>query len=109
MTKNLVLAIGAAMIVSGCASSMHRGVVAMKLDDSTAHVGLRKGEAKVGDHVVLYSDSCSPKLKGEARQCTKKERGHGTVTQVVSDNYLEVKFASGVEFKEGDFVEKHGH
>lgn len=113
MKAKLALALGSVALLAGCATSLHRGVVAMKVDDSTAHVGLNRGEATTGDHVVLYGNSCTGggggKGDGGGRTCTKKEKGHGTVTEVLSDNYVAVKFAAGVKFEEGDFIEKHSH
>jgi hypothetical protein len=109
MKAKLALAIGSVALLAGCATSLHRGVVAMKVDDSIAHVGLNKGEAAAGDHVQLYGNQCTPRIKGEARTCTKVQKGHGTVTEVLGDNYVAVKFEPGVKFEEGDFIEKHSH
>lgn len=113
MKAKLALAIGSIALLAGCATRLHRGVVAMKIDDSTAHVGLNRGEATTGDHVVLYGNSCSPGGGGGqgigGRTCTKIEKGHGTVTQILSENYVTVKFSEGVKFEEGDFIEKHSH
>lgn len=109
MKMKLAMMIGTAFLMAGCATSLHRGVVAMKIDDSTAHVGLTRGEVKEGDHVELYGNSCEVKLKGESRKCTKVNKGHGTVTEVLNNDYVTVKFADGTKFAEGDFVEKHSH
>lgn len=110
MKTNLTLIIGTTiLLLAGCASGPHRGVVAMKIDDTTAHVGLTRGEVKEGDHVELYGNSCGIHLKGEGRNCTKVNKGHGTVTQILNNDYVTVKFENGVKFAEGDFVEKHSH
>lgn len=109
MKVSLALFSIATMTLTGCATQLHRGVVAMKIDESTAHVGLNRNEVKIGDEVRLYSDVCTPKLRGEKRTCSKKEKGHGKVSEVVNENYVTVKFEPTVEFKEGDFVEKDNH
>ena len=81
----------------------------MKVDENTAHVGLNKNEASIGDHVQLYANNCTPTTKGENRVCKKVSKGHGIVTQVISEDYAAVKFDQGVIFQEGDIIEKHSH
>ena len=96
----------------GCASTTHRGVVAMKVSEREAHVGVGKNELVVGDHVELYRNNCrgSGGAKGGGvSSCNKKSMGHGTVTNIISDDYSVVQFDDGVNFAEGDMVEKHAH
>lgn len=107
MIKTAIVLVAGALILSSCASQLHRGVVAMKIDENTAHVGLNKNEVKVGDHVELYGNKCN-QTKGQ-QNCKKFSKGHGTVTEVLSDDYAAVKFDNGVTFQEGDFIEKHSH
>ncbi len=104
--RSLIFSLGLLIFVA-CASAVHRGVVAMKIDDSTAHVGLNKSEVSVGDHVELFSNQChNIKVDGV---CKKISKGHGLVTGVINNDYVSVKFDQGVTFKEGDFIEKHSH
>lgn len=107
MSKSLIALIAGALVLSSCASQLHRGVIAMKIDENTAHVGLNKNEVTVGDHVELYGNKCTT-TKGQ-QNCKKISKGHGIVTEVLSDDYAAVKFDSGVAFQEGDFIEKHSH
>ncbi len=109
MFKVAVVLISGALVLSSCASKVHRGVVAMKVDDNTAHVGLTKNEVTIGDHVELYGNRCTKGKTVQERQCEKYGKGHGVVTGVMNENYSVVKFDSGVSFQEGDFVEKHSH
>ncbi len=109
MFKVAVLLVSGAIALSSCASKVHRGVVAMKIDDSTAHVGLKNSEVSVGDHVELYSNKCPTSKFDTTKTCQKILRGHGTVTEIVNDNYAAVRFDNGVTFNEGEFVEKHSH
>ncbi len=109
MLKNKVALLFLVIICSSCASQLHRGVVAMKIDDNTAHVGLNKNEVSIGDHVELYGTNCLRELGGRDYNCEKFSKGHGTVIQILNDNYTTVKFDSGVAFKEGDYIEKHTH
>lgn len=81
----------------------------MKISDNTAHVGLGKNEVQVGDHVELYGNRCINAGRNTERSCEKISKGHGTVTQILSDNYAAVQFDQGVAFQEGDFIEKHSH
>lgn len=100
------------IFASGCASTVHRGVVAMKMNDTDAHVGFGSKEVSAGDHVQLFRNQCKkigPGSDGPTTNCTRKALGHGTVTKVYSEDYSAVKFEGGVDFKEGDSVEKHPH
>ena len=112
MNKKIVLAILLPLVLGACASKVHRGVVAMKIDDSTAHVGIQSSEVSVGDHVELYGNKCLRigKLANElGGECSKVSKGHGVVTRVLNQDYTAVKFDAGVTFQEGDFIEKHSH
>ncbi len=109
------------VLLSSCASNqLHRGVVAMKVSDTEAHVGLGKSEAVVGDHVELYRNVCVNRgsigsnrgllAKDLTEQyCKKVAQGHGRVTAIINDDYATVQFDSGVKFEAGDFIEKHSH
>ncbi len=105
----MILTLTLPLFLGACASQLHRGVVAMKVDESTAHVGLNKNEVSVGDHVELYANVCKGSAKTQTQSCTKVSKGHGTVTEVISEDYAAVKFDQGVAFKEGDIIEKHSH
>lgn len=103
------LLIGFTVFLASCAStSIHRGVVAMKVSDSVAHVGLQQTEATVGDHVELYTNRCN-RTKGDEQVCKKISKGHGRITSIISSDYVSVEFDKGVTFQEGDFIEKHSH
>lgn len=107
MKGKVVLTLASLITLAGCATGYHRGVVAMKIDGSTAHVGLNRNEAKAGDHVELYGNVCTGPKDG--RECKRISKGHGVVSEIISDNYVAVKFDQGVSFQEGDFIEKHTH
>lgn len=109
MFKKVKFVVLVAALMSSCASKVHRGVVAMKIDESTAHVGLMRNEVAVGDHVELYTNHCINNRAANQQECEKVSRGHGTVTQLLNENYTLVKFDDGVTFREGDYVEKHTH
>ncbi len=109
MKKSLILGIVATTLLGACSSKLHRGVIAMKIDENIAHVGLNRTEFAVGDHVQLYGNKCSPVVRGTPRSCEKVSKGHGVVTEILSDDYASVKFDDGVTFQEGDFIEKHSH
>lgn len=109
MFKKAVMVLIGSILVTSCASKVHRGVVAMKIDENTAHVGLNKDEVTVGDHVELYRNECVGGSKNSESRCEKVSKGHGAVTQILNENYVTVKFDSGVSFQEGDFIEKHSH
>ncbi len=109
MFKTAVVVVCGTFILSSCASKVHRGVVAMKMDESTAHVGIRDSEVNVGDHVELYGNKCARNRASEEQSCVRVSKGHGTITQILNADYSTVKFDSGVAFQEGDTIEKHSH
>lgn len=101
-------------LFSSCASKVKRGVVAMKISDTQAHVGIGGDELRVGDHVELYRNIC--KAAGRTQgidsgpgACIKEARGHGEVLQTLSPDYSLVQFPSGTLFAEGDMIEIHAH
>lgn len=111
MKRITVILVGLALIY-GCASKVHRGVVAMKISDTEAHVGLGSKEISTGAHVELYKNECraaGPADRGIPRECKKVPLGHGEVTSVLSEDYSVVKFPDGVKFTEGDTIEIHNH
>lgn len=98
------------ILATGC-TTVHRGVVAMKISDTVAHVCLNKGEVSVGDTVKMYSNVCKQNLDdtsgaGENSYCEKRLMGNGTVTKILNEHYSVVTLLNGTDFKEGDFVEK---
>ncbi len=114
MTRSVVTLIVLPFLLGACASKVHRGVVAMKIDDNIAHVGIRSSEVSVGDHVELYGNKCphyNLKLNPGAGEmkCEKISKGHGVIIEILSEDYSAVKFENGVAFKEGDYIEKHSH
>lgn len=109
MKMKIILALTTASLLSACSSTYHRGIVAMKIDERTAHVGINKTEVSVGDHVELYANKCFKAPKDSNRTCNKVEKGHGQVVEILGENYVTVKFDEGVSFQEGDFIEKHNH
>lgn len=99
--------------LSGCAShGVMRGSVAMKLNDTEAHVCMNKDEVSPGDHLILYKNVCEARDRAKSTPvnvCEKVEIGHGEITKILSEHYSAVKFPEGTKFTEGDIVEKHTH
>lgn len=110
--KKLTLVFSIVMIagLSGCAHKVMRGTVAMKTSENEAHVCMGKGEVAVGDKVTLFRNECVGKGVGDrpggGGTCEKKEVGSGMVQEVLNQHYSVVRFAQGVQFEEGSFVEK---
>ncbi len=111
MKTKVILTVAIATLLGGCATTLHRGVVAMKIDAQTAHVGMNRSEVAVGDHVQLYGNKCTGGGRESAgdRSCTKIAKGHGQVTEILGNDYSVVKFDQGVSFSTGDFIELHSH
>lgn len=99
-----------ALALFGCAHGTMRGSVAMKTSEREAHVCLGDKEAKVGDRVAAFINSCPSKgglaQGGPGLTCEKQRIGEGTVTKLINEHYSVVEFDEGVKFSEGTFVEK---
>ncbi len=107
MKLNNLFICGVIILLTACASKqkVHRGVVAMKISDTVAHVGLNENEIKLNDSVQLYVNKCTS-IVDTQRTCIKVYKGQGIVTKIVNRNYVAVKFNDGVLFQEGDLVQK---
>jgi hypothetical protein len=108
MVKKLLIS-AVIIFASSCASMTHRGVVAMKVDEQNAHVGMGGGELKVGDHVELFKNVCSVRGRHSGRVCEKVASGHGEVLEILNEDYSVIRFPAETHFAEGDTVEKHRH
>ena len=104
--------IATALMMSGCASASPEGIVAMKIDDRTAHILLAPEAFRTGDSVALIESRCAsgPRLmrtrKPQSDKCKKIIAARGIVTRALNDRYAVVEFPQGVEFDEGDAVRK---
>lgn len=108
--QTLALSGCATAFAVGCAASAHRGVVAMKIDEGTAHVCIDPGGAKVGDQLTVFRNECSQPTPGSKAQgivlCKKKSVGTARIKSFLNEHYAEVQFAEGSDFREGDMVER---
>ena len=102
-----------ALALSGCAHSMMRGSVAMKVSDNEAHVCMGDQDVKAGDRVTLFKNVCTGGKGGGARSglgdtgsCKKEKLGEGSVERILNEHYSVVKVNPGVQFEEGNIVEK---
>ena len=94
--------------ISACSTSVHRGLVAMKINEEIAHVCVDKNEVRPGDQVVLFRNICNELAPKDPRRtsCEKKRIGTGTITELLNEHYAVAKFPSGTGFREGDMVER---
>lgn len=110
----LVLTIFAVGLLAGCAPSTHRGSVAMKIDERSAHVCLGADEVKLGDSLRILRNVCTsnpvPNSKGASRtkgvQCDLKLIGYGKITEVLNNHYSIATIEALGGYQEGDIVEK---
>lgn len=124
MGKTSILIAGIALTaLLGCSTQTKQGRVAMKIDDTVAHVSFSPGELEVGDLVKVERIECTdlifPKSLGvrsrTARRysnassktdCRSVVIGRGTLTEVLNDHYGVAKLDRPIIFKEGDKVSK---
>lgn len=105
-TRQIILAL-TVIALTGCAHSMMRGSVAMKISDNEAHVCLGNDEVKVGDKVDLIRNQCvNSGKRGDGNSCKMITLGEGEVTEVLNEHYSVVKVNPGVKFEEGTLVQK---
>lgn len=97
-----------AAATTGCATghTTMRGSVVMKIDSTTAHVCLGKGEVALNDRVRLFKNVCRPSVGAYRALCTKETVADGTITQLLDDHYSVVTFPAGTTFDEGSTIEK---
>ncbi len=80
-------------LLAGCAGGgVRRGVIAMRVDDSTAHVSMGGGEVGVGDHVELFRNVCAGGGGKVAdgmgpKTCRKEPMGHGEISETLGADY----------------------
>ncbi len=111
MKANILVAGLAFVALTACAPTVRRGVVAMKISGSDAHVCLGNQEGHVGDEVSLYRNVCNrdfASAKSQTLSCEYKSVGKGKITELLNEHYSVVRFPNDVEFKEGDVVEVKG-
>lgn len=98
-------------LLSACAHTQ-RATVAMKVNESEAHVGLGSGEVKPGDRIALFKNKCERPLGGIHQGvhndpvCRKVEIGEGQITEVLNSQFSIARINPGVDFDEGTVVEK---
>lgn len=98
-------------LASGCSPAIHRGVVAMKIDERTAHVCIEPSAAGVGDRLAVYRSECKPPTAAGLRArtgayCERKLVGAATITSFFNEHYAEARLDEGSGFEEGDMVER---
>lgn len=93
---------------TGCAHSMMRGSVVMKASDNEAHVCMGEQDVKAGDKIALFKNVCSKTAAGNKSNgaCEKVKLGEGEITKTINDHYSILKVNTGVQFEEGNTVEK---
>ena len=106
--KKIIFASAALLLSTGCVHQLRHGTIAMKENDTMAHVSIH--DVKPGDHIELFQNKCkgtngSAGRFGIERTCEREKLGIGTVKNVFNDHYSLVEFPNGTRFKEGDFVE----
>lgn len=102
MKKKYLLVLGG-LLLFGCTSVSTRGVVAMKISDTEAHVCVGKNEVQEGAKARIYHNECT--RIGKNYNCRKILVGDGTLTQKLNEHYSLMKLHGASTFKEGDVVE----
>lgn len=108
MKVNFSIVLTGLFLLSGCAHDFMRGTVAMKINDSEAHVCLGNGAVKAGDAVAFYENRCTGAGggRGTGRDCELVKIGEGKVLQTLNEHYSVVHANPGVKFVEGTLVQK---
>lgn len=97
----LSLALAAAFTLSACAPGHSKGVVAMKISDTEAHVCVGKEEVHTGSEIEVLRNVCR---REKPYACELKSIGTGRITEPLNDHYSVATFPAGVAFQEGDLV-----
>jgi len=105
----MLVGIFVSSLLVGCAHSLMRGSVAMKVNSREAHICMGNGEVQAGDKVALYTNACTSSVAGKEESqgsCKKIKLGEGIVSRTLNEHYSVIEVNKGVKFKEGSIVEK---
>jgi hypothetical protein len=91
----------AAFTLSACAPAHSRGVVAMKISDTEAHVCVGEEEVHAGSEIEVLRNVCR---REKPYACELKLIGIGRITELLNDHYSVATFPAGLSFQEGDLV-----
>ena len=86
--------------MNGCTDRAKEGKVAIKINDHEAQVYIENGDLIKGEKLILFKQSCHPKLG-----CSKHKIGEGEITQVINRNYALIQVSQGTPFDEETVVE----
>ena len=113
MKKSSALIVGAIFVaLTGCSTQARQGQVAMKIDDTVAHVSFSPGELRAGDSIKIERNECTSTIDRNFSRARSKTDcrlviiGRGSLTEVLNDHYGVAKLDRPVVFKEGDKVSK---
>ncbi len=90
-----------AFALTACSPAHSKGVVAMKISDTEAHVCVGRDEVGPGSEIEVLRNVCR---REKPYNCELKRVGVGRVTEPLNDHYSVVTFTAGVPFQEGDLV-----
>jgi len=108
---NAFLLISCAIGLIACSVGQRRGVVAMKISDTDAHICIGKNEVNVGQRASIYRNECeklpasSSLAKNTGPNCKKVFVGDGAVKEVLNSHYSVLRLDRPIDFREGDVVE----
>ena len=105
MLRTIILGMGLLLLVGGCTRGIHRGTVAMTLNDQEGQVSLGDTEVEAGDRVGLYKNECRFDLR-LLPGCIKVKMGLGTINQTLNAHFSTLKADPKVSLREGMIVEK---
>ena len=100
-----------AITIGGCAPTVKRGVVAMKIDEQRVHVTLGKDDVSVGDQVTFYQNVCQPQIgpskpANPSRRCEQEVAGKGNVVLFFGDKLSDIDVSHRATISEGHEIER---
>jgi hypothetical protein len=91
----------AALVLTACVPAHSKGVVAMKISDTVAHVCVGKDEVNTGTEIDVLRNVCTQQ---KPYTCELKRLGTGQITEPLNEHYSVATFPADTGFKEGDLV-----
>lgn len=91
----------AALTLAACAPAHSKGVVAMKLSDTEAHVCVGKEEVSTGTEIEVLRNVCRDV---KPYSCELRRLGTGRITEPLNEHYSVATFPADTGFKEGDLI-----
>ena len=105
MKNNLISSLVSTLFLLSLISCSHqkngqakaKAKVVNVIDEQSAYISRIRGPIAVGDKITIYRIICN--AGKDIGNCDEKKLGNGNVIKILDEDYAEVKFQEGAEFR----------